>query len=160
MFGKFMPGRIITYHCFESGKCFYQGWVDDQNLDTYCILRQKHAQIHGRMMIPFEEKWSDPWLTIFLKSVCDTKAFTQLECSHVKMLSGVTRGLRSSEFSVIFTRAVLNTVESESTDLITLVCVAKDMVSAAYAANQHQSVNTNSHFYISTTWDDAADTTK
>lgn len=77
----------------------------------------------------------------------------------MKMLSGVTRGLRSSEFSFIFTRAVLNTVESESTDLITLVCVAKDMVSAAYAVNQHQSVNINSHFHISTTSDNAADTT-
>lgn len=160
VFSKLMPGRIIKYHCFESGKCFYQRWVDDQILDPYCILRSKHARMKGRIMIQFEEKWSDSWLTIFLKSVCDTIAFTQLECSHVKMLSGVTRGLRSSEFSFIFTRVVLNTVESESTDLITLVCVAKDMVSAAYAVNQHQSVNINSHFHISTTWDDAANTTK
>lgn len=50
----------------------------------------------------------------------------------MKMLSEVMRGLRSSKFSSIFTRAVKNTVEGESTDLIAPVCVAKDMVSAAY----------------------------
>lgn len=75
-------------------------------------------------------------------------ASTQLECSHVKMLSEVMRGLGSSEFSSIFTRAVKNTVEGESTDLITPVCVAKDMVSAAYTPNPHQSFNINNHFHL------------
>lgn len=43
--------------------------------------------------------------------------------------------MQSSEFSVIFTRAVLNTVETKSSDLIAPVCVAQDMVSAACAVN-------------------------
>lgn len=77
----------------------------------------------------------------------------------MKMLSEVMRGLRSSEFSSIFTRAVKNNVEGESTDLITPVCFAKDMVSAAYTPNRHQSFNTNSHFHLWAARDEAPNIT-
>lgn len=69
------------------------------------------------------------------------------------------RVLQSSEFSSIFTRAVKNTVEGESTDLITPVCVAKDMVSAAYTPNRQQSFNINNHFHLCDAGDKAANIT-